>query len=146
MIGTAIAALITAVATLVAAGIAAYSKLHDALVPLLRRRRFKIAIVVRREHDKDVRRFATLLRDTGYRSVDLTRDPVTVLGRAVVVLWQPGQDAQMWSDRARTVAPDATVIAYSHQRVQLRLNEQTLAANSLLRVRGDLATLAEVRK
>lgn len=134
-------ALIAALAGLAVSSLAAYTKLSAAIRPLLRRRRFPIAILVTEEHDREARRFVVELRKAGFRDIQLTRSPATVLGRYAVVVWQPaGTDGV---EAVRTAAPQATILVYSHRRIEgLRLSEDILACNSKLRLTGDLSTLA----
>lgn len=128
-------ALIAALAGLAVSSLAAYTKLSAAI------RRFPIAILVTEEHDREARRFVVELRKAGFRDIQLTRSPATVLGRYAVVVWQPaGTDGV---EAVRTAAPQATILVYSHRRIEgLRLSEDILACNSKLRLTGDLSTLA----
>ena len=144
---TEIIAFLTAIGGLAVAGTAAYLKLSAVLAPLSRRRRFPIAVVAFAEHDEAARDFLTTLRSRGFRNVELTRSISTVLGRRAIVLWQRGSMAPGDAVEAIDASPEGVVLVYQHGRVEgLQLSEHVLACNSLLRLAGDLATLAEVQE
>lgn len=139
-----IASLVTALGAIVAALVAGYINLRKILAPFIRRRRFKVAIVVTEQRDREARAFAARLRENGFKNVELTRDPLSCLGRNAVVLWHPGDLAAAQCLGAKINAPDATVLALSHSRLKIDLSERTVACNSQMRLMGDLAALAEL--
>jgi hypothetical protein len=141
---TALVATISALCSIITTLAATWAKVRPALVPLLRRRRFPVAVVASEAHDAAARALVTDLRSSGFREVELTRDASSCLGRRAVVLWRPAPDAAPdLVARAQGIAPEATVLVLTTERLDVRLGDRLLLANSPLRLRGDLGVLAE---
>jgi hypothetical protein len=135
---------LTALLTAVAGLGVPLAKLWSALAPYLRRRSMPIVVVSGSAHDDAAAAFAAQLRVAGYRTVERTRLTSAIPASArAVVLWEPAADlAAEIIDDARDAAPDAEVLVFSTQRLQVKPGS-ALISNSALRLRGDLADLAE---
>jgi hypothetical protein len=120
---------------------------RDAIAPLLRRRKLKVVVLAERERIDAAEAFAKSLREGGYQDAQVTCVPHSVLGARAVVVWHPGVDAASgMCSTAADAAPSATQLVLTHERLTLVLNEKRLLSNSEIRLRSDLAILAEVSR
>lgn len=149
-ISTVIAATATTIATVSAALAAAWPKIaaaRRALGPLLGRRDLRVAVLAERPGLADAQAFAASLRAAGYRDVLVTSSPHGVAGIAAVVIWHPSADTV--ADTVATVdatTPAATVLILTHKRLpDGLLDDRHLMAQSPLRLRSDLAAVADAQ-
>ncbi len=139
-----IAATITGLTAVTASIIGLIQKLRLILQPLLRRRTAKIAVLHNVENEESTKDFAKLLRVRGYRDIDLTRTPEALLGRQVVIIWQPATEmAAELVATVQRVTSDATLLILSYDQLPLQRSEGILLSNSKLRLLSDLSALAE---
>jgi len=130
---------------LIPVAVTAYVKLMEVLKPLISRRKAKIAILASEDQRTAATAFLTSLRTQGgYRDVILTHSPATLGDRQIVIVWRPtNPEAQLASDAIRKASPTAYQLTLSYPRLDLKLSDQVLCVNSPMRLRGDLAVLAE---
>jgi hypothetical protein len=135
---------ITALTTALAGLAVPLAKLWSALAPFLRRRGMPVVVVAGTTSDKDAAAFVASLRTAGYRTVERTRIASAVPASArAVVLWEPAPDlaGELIGD-VRDASPDAEVLVFSTSRLPIAPGA-ALISNSALRLRGDLADVAE---
>lgn len=144
---TAAVAGFTGVATTLAALAPKMKAARDALAPLLGRRKIKVVVLAERERFDAAEAFAKSLRDGGYQDVQVTGVPAAAIGARAVIVWHPSPDAAAGiCSTAGDAAPGATQLVLTHERLTVQLNERRLLANSEIRLRSDLAILAEVAR
>lgn len=137
-------AAVTAILTVLPLLIAAYLRLVEVLRPLLQRRRLRIAILAAESVDAPARAFLASLRRAGYVEATITRSALSCLGQQAVILWQPDPDeAERLAGEVRDTAPEATLLVLTHGRLPQHLVAQVLLSNSALRLRSDVAAVAE---
>jgi hypothetical protein len=119
---------------------------RKAIAPLLGRKRLKVVVLVERDRLQPAQAFAESLRSSGgFQDVVVTASPHAAVGAKAVIVWHPSVEvAPSMCSTAVDAAPDATQLVLTHERLTLVLNEKRLLANSEIRLRGDLAVLAEV--
>lgn len=136
---------LAALIALVPAAVAAWLKLSEVLRPLLARRRLRVAVVSLPE-DKDAAALVESLRRSGYRDAWLTHAPgaggVTGAGAVVLHTLPPATAGAVLAD-VQAAAPLATVLVLTYERLEVKLGARVLLANSPVRLRGDLAAIAE---
>lgn len=145
------AAIVGGAATL----ITQFRGLRAAVAPMARRSKLRWCILHHASGEADARRLLAATAAAGFaapaRAVigdDLKLAAAAVagsgLGCRAVVLVRPTQAAvDAIVPLLRETAPDAVVMIYTTERLQLALGEHVLLANSLLRLRGDLGVVAE---
>lgn len=144
---TAAVAGFTGVATTLAAIAPKMKAARDALAPLLGRRKIKVVVLAERERIDAAEAFAKSLREGGYQDVQVTGVPHSVLGARAVIVWHPSVEAAPGiCSTAADAAPSATQLVLTHDRLTVLLHEKRLLANSEIRLRSDLAILAEVAR
>lgn len=130
-----IAATIPAIAT-------AYLKGREALAPLLSRRSLRVVLVASEDKQAAAVAFANALRSRGYREVCVTRVPEAAAQAQAVVMWETGDKDLIL--RAAAVAPEAMMCVLTYDPIQgLPRGPKWLLCNSPVRLRGDLAAIAE---
>lgn len=140
---TTIIASATALLTSIAALGGAAIKLRSTLAPLWRRRDLKVCVVAQRG-DPDARSWTAGLRKAGYRDVALTMAASGCAGAGAVVLYRPGPDVAVeLLDEVQAIAPEATVLVLTSDRLPLRPSDRVLLSQSSIRMRSDLAAVAE---
>jgi hypothetical protein len=139
---TGVLALISTIAT---GGLgAALARARKGLRPLLGRRDLKLAILCTPEHAAAVMAFRASLLSSGYQHVTMTHAVTAAAGDAILV-WRPATaTATATVDGLRLASPMAVLVVYTLDRLDVRLDERSLLSNSPLRLRGDLATIAEL--
>lgn len=132
-----IAATVPALAT-------AYIKGREALAPLLSRKSLRVVLVASEEKQAGAITFANALRSRGYGEVAVTRVPEAAAGAQAVVLWEIGVADVALAQRAAAVAPEASICVLTYDALQgLPRGPKWLLCNSPVRLRGDLAAIAE---
>jgi hypothetical protein len=146
-IATALVAGFTGVAATFATLAPKLKAARDAIAPLLGRRKLRVVVLAERDRLDAAESFAKRLREGGYQDVQVTAAPHSVLGARAVVVWHPSVDAAAgMCSTAADAAPSATQLVLTHERLTVALNEKRLLANSEIRLRSDLAILAEVAR
>lgn len=141
---TAMFGVIGGIAATVPALATAYVKGREALAPLLSRRSLRVVIVASEDKQTGAIAFANALRGRGYREVFVTRVPEAAAQAQAVVLWELGSADVANALRAAAVAPEATVCVLTYEALQgLPRGAKWLLCNSPVRLRGDLAAIAE---
>ncbi len=121
-----------------------YVRLCSILQPLIRRRTAKIAILHNQENKDSAADFVEELNARGYKNIDLTAMPETLLGRQVVIIWQPQKEtAVKLVESAQHAASDAFLMIFTYENLEVQRSKKVLFSNSTLRLFGDLSTLAE---
>ena len=101
-----------------------------------------VVVVAAAAHDDGAAAFVASLRAAGYRIVERTRKTSIPASTRAVVLWEPPPgSADELVNELRDASPDAEVLVYSTGHLKPR--PKALVSNSPLRLRGDLADLAE---
>lgn len=141
---TAVASITGVAATLVtlAPKLAAARK---AIAPLLGRKSLRVLVLTDESRQPGAVAFAESLRRTGYREVAVSRSPHSAVEKNVVIVWHP--DPSTAADtcaQADAAAPEAIQLVLTHPRLDVELHEKRLLSQSEIRLRGDLATIAEV--
>lgn len=135
---------LTALLALAPAAVATYLKLVEVLRPLLARRKLRVAILAAEAVDRDARAYLDSLRKQGYTEATITRSPQSCAGMRAVVLWCPAPaEAAATLAAVQASAPEATVLLLTYDRLDVRLGPGVLLANSAVRLRSDLAAVAE---
>lgn len=139
---TTVFAVIGGIAATVPAIATAYLKGREALAPLLSRRVLRVVIVAAEDKQVAAIAFANSLRGRGYREVAVTRVPEAAAQAQAVVMWEPADKDVVL--RATAAAPEATVCVLTYEALQgLPRGAKWLLCNSPVRLRGDLAAIAE---
>ncbi|WP_339138137.1 MAG: hypothetical protein WGN25_07940 [Candidatus Electrothrix sp. GW3-4] len=135
---------ITGIGLIVKAVHDVYMKLCSILQPLLRRQTAKIAILHNQENKDSAAGFVEELNSRGYKDVDLTAMPEALLGRQVVIVWQPKKEtAAELVESVQSAVSDAFLMIFTYEDLKVQRSERVLFSNSTLRLFGDLSTLAE---
>ncbi|CAK8724817.1 hypothetical protein GMJAKD_14920 [Candidatus Electrothrix aarhusensis] len=135
---------ITGVGIIIVALHEVYVKLRSILQLLLRRQTAKVAILHNQENKDSAADFAEVLNSRGYKNVDLTAMPEALLGRQIVIIWQPKKEtAAKQIDAIQQAASDAVLMIFTYEQLSIQRSERVLLSNSTLRLLGDLSTLAE---
>lgn len=139
---TGVLALISTIAT---GGLgAALARARKGLRPLLGRRELRLSILCAPEYSAEVMRFRASLLAAGYQHVTMTH-AATAAGGDAVLVWRPAPPtAAATIEGLRLASPMAVLVVYTLDRLDVRLDERSLLSNSPLRLRGDLATVAEL--
>lgn len=141
---TTVFAVIGGIAATVPAVATAYLKGREALSPLLSRRSLRVVIVATEEKQPAAIAFANALRGRGYREVALTRVPEAAGGAHAVVMWELGASDVPTALRAAAASPEAIMCVLTYDALQgLPRGPKWLLCNSPVRLRGDLAAIAE---
>ena len=129
--------------------------LRAAVAPMTRRSKLRWCILHHAQGEADARRLLASAASAGFAAPSravIGDDPKIAaaavagsgLGCRAVVLVRPSQAAvDGILPILREAAPDAVVLIYTTDRLQLALGEHVLLANSTLRLRGDLGVVAE---
>lgn len=132
--------------------IAAIRGLRAAITPITKRAELRPVVFHRREREGEAVSFVASLRAAGYGQAcrivtgeTEAAEAAGLVGAGAVVLWRPRQEDidAIVLRLLPAVAPEAMVLIYTTERLTLPLGERVLACNSPLRLRGDLAALAE---
>src|SRR5688572_2156184 len=85
------------------------------------------------------------LRKSGYKHLAATQSTLALLGRQVVVVWEPGPpDLTRALELVRQVAPESvTVVLTREHLVGVKLDDRLILTNSVWRLREVLSFLAE---
>ena len=138
------AATITAALAVIPAAVAAYTKLTEVLRPLLQRRRLRVVILATTTTLPGATAFASSLRGQGYREVAVTTVVEAAIGAQAVVVWEATSAEVPAAIKASQVAPEATLLVLTYDALQgLPRGPKWLLCNSPVRLRGDLAAVAE---
>jgi hypothetical protein len=139
---------LTAIAVALTGLIVAVAKLRAVARPLFGRRGLTVAVVAAEDHDDEVAGFIDELEAAGYAGVCRTRIAYAIApDTRVAVLWRPAEDqAERTLAATRNTAPDAVVLVLSADRLPIRPADEVLISNSKIRLRGDLAAVAEVAR
>lgn len=138
------AATITAALAVIPAAVAAYTKLTEVLRPLLQRRKLRVVILATTATLPGATAFASSLRSQGYREVAVTTVVEAAIGAQAVVAWEVGGSDVPSVIKASQVAPEATLLVLTYDALQgLPRGPKWLLCNSPVRLRGDLAAVAE---
>lgn len=139
---TAMLGVIGGIAATVPAIATAYLKGREALAPLLSRRSLRVVLVAAEEKQAGAIAFANALRARGYREVFVTKVPEAAAQAQAVVMWEPADKDLVL--RAAAVAPEATMCVLTYDPMQgIPRGPKWLLCNSTVRLRGDLAAIAE---
>ena len=139
---TAMLGVIGGIAATVPAIATAYLKGREALAPLLSRRSLRVVLVAAVEKQAGAIAFANALRTRGYREVFVTKVPEAAAQAQAVVMWEPADKDMVL--RAAAVAPEATMCVLTYDPMQgIPRGSKWLLCNSPVRLRGDLAAIAE---
>lgn len=138
----------SAVAVVVTAIVAAMPKLRaawTAIAPLLGRRSIRVVLLAERGKLDEIRAFAKVLREQGYRDVIVTAEPGSVPADAgVVIVWKPAPETSVaFVGRAKDAVPDTQLLVLTFPQLPLERCEQILISNHPVRLLGDLNTMAE---
>ena len=135
---------ITAALAVIPAAVAAYTKLTEDLRPLLQRRKLRVVILATTATLPGATAFASSLRSQGYREVAVTTVVEAAIGAQAVVAWEVGGSDVPSVIKASQVAPEATLLVLTYDALQgLPRGPKWLLCNSPVRLRGDLAAVAE---
>lgn len=116
------------------------------LRPVRTRRALSVSVLASAEQAEAAADFVHRLHDLGFRRAGLARDPSECHGQAVVLFRPAPEVAPALVERLQVLAPDAHVLVFSHTMIrELRLSETLTAANSMMRLLGDLVTVAELK-
>jgi hypothetical protein len=138
------AATVTAALAVIPAAVAAYHKLTEVLRPLLQRRRLRVVILATAATLPGATAFAGSLRCQGYREVAVTTVVEAAVGAQAVVAWEVAGADVPSVIKASQVAPEATLLVLTYDALQgLPRGPKWLLCNSPVRLRGDLAAVAE---
>lgn len=138
------AATITAALAVIPAAVAAYTKLTEVLRPLLQRRRLRVVILATAATLPGATVFASSLRGQGYREVAVTTVVEAAIGAQAVVVWEATSAEVPAAIKASQVAAEATLLVLTYDAIQgLPRGPKWLLCNSPVRLRGDLAAVAE---
>lgn len=135
---------IAAALTVIPAAVAAYTKLTEVLRPLLQRRRLRVVILATAATLPGATAFASSLRGQGYREVAVTTVVEAAIGAQTVVVWEAISADVPAAIKASQVAAEATLLVLTYDALQgLPRGPKWLLCNSPVRLRGDLAAIAE---
>lgn len=135
---------ITAALAVIPAAVAAYHKLTEVLRPLLQRRRLRVVILATAPTLPGATAFASSLRGQGYREVAVTTVVEAAIGAQAVVVWEATSAEVPAAIKASQVAAEATLLVLTYDALQgLPRGPKWLLCNSPVRLRGDLAAVAE---
>lgn len=138
------AATVTAALAVIPAAVAAYHKLTEVLRPLLQRRRLRVVILATAATLPGATAFAGSLRGQGYREVAVTTVVEAAVGAQAVVVWEATSAEVPAAIKASHVAAEATLMVLTYDALQgLPRGPRWLLCNSPVRLRGDLAAVAE---
>lgn len=129
--------------------------LRGAIAPMTRRSKLRWCVLHHASGESDAKRLLASTASAGFAAPSravIGDDPrlaagavaASGLGCRAVVLVRPSQAAvDAIVPLLREAAPDAVILIYTTDRLQIALGEHALLANSLLRLRGDLGVVAE---
>lgn len=138
---------IAILSTIATGGVAAVAaKLKRGLAPLAAQRAVKVCICAPTEASRlEAAAYRRSLIGAGYKHVSLTHGPASATGCDIVLLWKPAVDAAAAiAEAIRVAAPLSYLCLYTLDRLPIPLDERMMLSNSPLRLRADLATVAEV--
>lgn len=137
-------ATITAALAVIPAAVAAYTKLTEVLRPLLQRRKLRVVVLATTATLPGATTFAGSLRGQGYREVAVTTVVEAAVGAQAVVVWEATSAEVPSAIKASQVAAETTVLILTYDALQgLPRGPRWLLCNSPIRLRGDLAAIAE---
>ena len=138
------AATVTAALAVIPTAVAAYTKLTEVLRPLLQRRKLRVVILATTATLPGATSFASSLRGQGYREVAVTTVVEAAIGAQAVVVWEATSAEVPGAIKASQVAAEATLLVLTYDALQgLPRGPKWLLCNSPVRLRGDLAAVAE---
>lgn len=114
------------------------AELRSLLAPMLRRRRAVIAVLGPASDERD--RFVASLRGRGFARARAETMGLPVEESTILVMWRPDADAVR---RAQAHVHTHPILVYSTERLDIRLDGETLVSNSTVRLLGDLAVVVE---
>lgn len=142
-----VTAVLGVLSTLSLGGLGAVAaKLRRGFAPLAAQRAVRVCLCAPADTSQgEARNYRNSLLRSGYKHVALTHAPSAATGYDIVLLWKPTVETSAAIVTAiRSAAPLSYMCLYTLDRLPVPLDDHMLLSNSPVRLRADLATVAEV--